>query len=485
MQSFSLRAAIHISAIFGVYMSLAMLIPAFVDLYFGNPDWRVFALSAFFTGGLSLAVALATQGRAPGVSSRFAFLLVNLLWLTTAAAGTIPFLASSIEMSVSDAVFESVSAITTTGATAIVGLDSLPPGLLLWRSLLQWMGGLGVIALGLFILPFLNVGGVSYFKIESTDIEDRPFERLSTFTISMVVIYGLLTLACAIAYAAAGMTGFNAVNHALTTISTAGFSTHDDSFGHYVDKPAILWIAILFMCIGALPFSILILLAVRGRVDALRDPQVRAFLGYTVAFCLVTTIYLRVETDVPFFDALTHATFNFVSLITTTGYSTHDYSSWGPFAIALAFIATFPGGCSGSTTGGIKAYRFIILFELMANGLRRLVYPSSVQPVRYGDRPVDDDLQRAVVLFIASFFVLWAIATLLMAATGLDLVTSLTGALTALTNVGPGLGDFIGPKGSFADIPDFAKWVMALAMLFGRLEILAVLVIFSPVFWRR
>jgi trk system potassium uptake protein TrkH len=466
-------------------MSVAMLIPAFVDLYYGNPDWRVFALSSFFTGGLSMAVALATQGRPPGVSSRFAFLLVNLLWFTTAAAGTIPFLASSIEMSFADAVFEAVSAITTTGSTVLVGLDHLPPGILLWRSLLQWMGGLGVIALGLFILPFLNVGGVSYFRIESTDIQDRPFERLSTFTISLLVIYGLLTLLCGIAYAAAGMSGFDAVNHAMTTISTAGFSTYDDSFGHFADRPAILWIAIVFMFIGGLPFSILILLTVRGRLDALTDPQIRAFTGYVLFFCLATTIYLRLTSDVPFFEALTHATFNFVSLLTTTGYSTHDYSAWGPFAVALAFIATFPGGCSGSTSGGIKAYRFIILFELMANGLRRLVYPNSIQPVRYGDRPVDDDMQRAVVLFIASFFILWAVATLLLAATGLDLVTSLTGALTALTNVGPGLGDFIGPKGSFAEIPDFAKWVMSFAMLFGRLELLAVLVVFTPVFWRR
>lgn len=485
MQSFAVRAAIHIAAIFGIYLSLAMLIPAFVDLYYGNSDWRVFALSAFFTGGLSLGVAFATQGRPPVVSSRFAFLLVNLLWFTTAAAGTIPFLASSIEMELSDAVFESVSAVTTTGATILVGLDALPPGMLIWRSLLQWMGGLGVIALGLFVLPFLNVGGVSYFKIESTDIEDRPFARLSTFTTSLLLIYALLTLACGIAYAAAGMTGFDAINHALTTISTAGFSTHDDSFGYFSDNLGILWVAIIFMFIGGLPFSILILLTVRGRLDALRDPQIRAFTGYAVFFAIVMTIYLRLTSDMPFFEALTHAAFNFTSLVTTTGYSTHDYAGWGPFAVALAFIATFPGGCSGSTTGGIKAYRFIILFELMANGLRKLVYPNSVQPVRYGDRPVDDDMQRAVVLFIASFFVLWGLAILLLSATGLDLITAMTGSLTALTNVGPGLGDFIGPKGSFADVPDLAKWILSLAMLFGRLEILAVLVIFTPVFWRR
>jgi trk system potassium uptake protein TrkH len=485
VQSFAFRAAIHIAAIFGIYLSLAMLIPAFVDLYQGNPDWRVFALSAFFTGGLSLAVALATQGRPPPVSSRFGFLMVNLLWATTAMVGAVPFLASSLEMSLADAIFESVSATTTTGSTVLSGLDFLPPGLLLWRSILQWMGGLGVIALGLFILPFLNVGGVSYFKIESTDIEDRPFERLSTFTISLISIYSALTLACGIAYAAAGMSGFDALNHALTTISTAGFSTHDASFGYFAHNSAILWIAIVFMFIGALPFSILILFMVRGRLDALRDPQIRVFAGYVVFFAVATAIYTRITSGAPFFETLTHTTFNFMSLITTTGYSTHDYTSWGPFVVACAFVATFLGGCSGSTCGGIKAYRFIILFELMANGLRRFVYPSSVQTVRYGDRPVDDDMQRAVVLFISSFFVLWAIATVLLSATGLDLITAMTGALTALTNVGPGLGDYIGPSGNFAPLPDVAKWILSLAMMLGRLEILAVLVIFTPAFWAR
>ena len=191
------------------------------------------------------------------------------------------------------------------------------------------------------------------------------------------------------------------------------------------------------------------------------------------------------NTGTPFFEVLTHSMFNFVSIITTTGYASQDYSTWGSFAVACAFIATFLGGCSGSTSGGIKAYRFIILFELMSNGLRRLVYPSSVHTVRYGDRPVDDDMQRAVVLFIASFFVIWGAATVLLAATGLDFMTAMTGALTALTNVGPGLGDVIGPAGNFAPLPDPAKWVLVLSMLLGRLEILTVLVIFSPVFWRR
>lgn len=479
------RAAIHICAIFALYLSLAMLIPAAVDLAVGNEDWQVFAFSALFLSGLALAVALATQGRAPAPTTRFGFLLVNMLWITMAVAGAVPFLASSIDMNLADAFFESVSGITATGSTVIVGLDDMPPGLLLWRSLLNFLGGLGVVALGLFLLPFLNIGGVSYFKIESSDIEDRPFERFRTFATALIGIYGSLGVLCAICYALAGMDGFDAINHAMTTVSTAGFSTHDASFGVYADRPAILWIASVFMFIGALPFSIMILFALRGRLDAVRDPQIRVFAGYTIVFAVAVAIYLRVKLDVPFFEALTHATFNFVSIITTTGFASDDYGSWGAFAVACAFVATLLGGCSGSTSGGIKAYRFLILFELLANGMRALVYPNVVQPVRYGDRIIDPDMQRAVILFIAAFFVIWAIGTILLGATGLDLISATSGAFASLTNVGPGLGNVIGPAGNYSLFPDAAKWICAALMLIGRLEILAVFVIFTPTFWGR
>ncbi|MEO9339130.1 TrkH family potassium uptake protein [Mesorhizobium sp. SB112] len=485
MNRVAIRAATHVAAIFAIYLAISMLIPAAVDLYYGNDDWKVFAFSAVFMGGLALAVALATQGRPPPVNTRFGFLLVNLLWLTMAIAGTVPFLASSLEMSLTDAIFESVSGITTTGSTVISSLDSAPPGLLMWRSLLSFMGGLGVIALGLFLLPFLNIGGVSYFKIESSDIEDRPFERFQTFTLSLIGIYTALVFACAIAYSAAGMEGFHAVNHAMSTVATGGFSTHDTSFIRYANNSAILWIGSIFMFIGALPFSIMILFAVRGRFDAIRDPQIRVFAGYSIALAIAVAIYLRVTDGVPFFEALTQSTFNLLSIITTAGFASQDYTLWGPFAVLCIFLATFLGGCSGSTTGGIKAYRILIVFELIANGLRRLIYPNTVLPVRYGDRTVPDDMQRAVVLFIACFLVLWIITSVLLGLTGLDFITAVTGALTSLTNVGPGLGPVIGPLGNFSSLPDAAKWICSAAMLLGRLEILAVLVIFTPHFWGR
>lgn len=484
MNTQAIRAAIHVAAVFAMYLSIAMLIPALVDLYFGNPDWQVFLLSTMLVGGVAVAVMLATRGSKPHGNTRFALLVVNLLWLTLAVAGAIPFMLSSMNLSFTDAVFESVSGVTATGSSILPTVEMLPPGFLIWRSLLCFMGGLGVIVLGLFLLPFLNIGGVSYFKLESTDISDRPFERFQIFTISLIGVYITLAAICATAYAAAGMKGFDAINHAMTTVATGGFSTHDTSFVRYADNPVILWTASIFMFIGGLPFSIMILFAIRGRIYALSDPQIRVYAGYTLAFVAMVAVYLRFTRDMTFFEALTHATFNIVSIITTAGFASEDYTYWGPFAVACIYVATFLGGCSGSTTGGIKAYRFLILYQLMRNGLRRLVYPSMVQPVRYGDRTVEVDMQRAVVLFVCLFAVVWTIITVMLAATGLDLITALTGSLASLTNVGPGLGPIIGPMGNFSSFSDAAKWICSAAMLLGRLEILAVLVIFSPVFWR-
>ncbi len=485
MNYLAIRAAIHVSAVFSIYLSMAMLVPAAIDLYYGHHDWQVFAFSALFTGGLGLAVAMATQGRPPVLSPRFGFLVVNFLWLTTCAVASVPFAASSLDISYTDALFESVSGITTTGATVLVGLDGMPPGILMWRALLHWMGGLGVIALGIFVLPFLNIGGVSYFNIESSSIDDRPFARFSTYTLSMIAIYAALTVTCMILYAAAGMAGLDSIAHAMSTVATGGFANHDSSFGHYADNFAILWIGVAFMFLGALPFAVLILFIARGRLDALADPQIKIFVTYLVAIVLAVTVYQRVAADEPFFSALTHAAFNITSIVSTTGFASSDYNGWGSFAVTCAFVATFLGGCSGSTSGGIKAYRFLILAEMVYNGLRRLVYPRTVLSVRYGDRIIPEETQDAVVLFIAAFMVIWMILSVLLSATGLDLLTSVSGALAALTNVGPGFGGIIGPAGNYAAVPDAAKWILSLAMLLGRLEILAVLVIFTPVFWGR
>ncbi|EBV3599878.1 TrkH family potassium uptake protein, partial [Salmonella enterica subsp. enterica serovar Virchow] len=285
-----IRSALHVAAVFAIYLAGMMLIPAAVDLYYGNDDWQVFAFSALLVGGGAATIAVATRGAPPPVSPRFGFLMVNTLWLTMAAAGAVPFIFSAIDLSLTDAMFESVSGVTTTGSSIMVNLEQAPPGIVLWRSLLSFMGGLGVIALGLFLLPFLNIGGVSYFKIESNDIQDRPFERLQTYMVSLFGIYAVLVFTCAAALSAAGMEGFHAINHAMTTMATAGLSSHSDSFLRYDANPAVLWIVTVFMFIGGLPFSIMMLLIVRGRTEALLDPQIRVYAGYTIVFVLATAV---------------------------------------------------------------------------------------------------------------------------------------------------------------------------------------------------
>jgi trk/ktr system potassium uptake protein len=479
----TLRSAIFIAAIFGLYLATAMLVPAMVDLYYANDDWRVFTLSAFFIGGASLAAAMSTRGNPAPFSKRLGFLVVNLLWLTLAFAGAVPIYLSSLGIGFVDALFESVSAVTTTGSTVISGLDHLAPGILIWRSLLQWIGGIGIVALGLLVLPFLRVGGFSYFKMESSDTNEKPFARFAVFVRAFFAIYFGLTAACAVLYGTFGMGIFDAVNHAMTTMATGGFSTRDASFGAFDSLP-LLWTSTIFMTIAGMPFSVLILFMARGRLDALKDPQIIAYLLIIAGATLLVTVYLRLGNGDSFGHAITHSAFNIVSIITTTGYASSDYTQWGPFMVAIAFFLTFIGGCSGSTAGGIKAYRLVIIASAVRAGVRRLIYPHGIHNIRYGSVTVDPDMVRSVMLFICSYLFLWVVGAIALAATGLDLDTAASGSITALANVGPGIGELIGPAGNFAILSDPAKIILSILMLMGRLEILVMLVLFSPLFWR-
>ncbi|MCO6178057.1 TrkH family potassium uptake protein [Ciceribacter sp. RN22] len=477
------RFSIYIAAICGLYLATAMLIPAIVDLYYGHSDWQIFALCSFMVGGLSLMTAMATRCPPPVFTKRLGFLLVNLLWTVFSVVGALPILFSGQVTGFAQALFESVSAVTTTGSTVMAGLDHMPPGLLVWRSLLQWLGGIGIVALGLFVLPFLRVGGMSFFKMESSDIADKPFARLASFTRAFFAIYLGITLLCTIAYDFAGMSHFDAINHALTTVATGGFSTHDASFA-YFRSGLLLWVSTFFMTVCSLPFSILIVFIVRGRLDALRDPQIGVFIAYLGVFSVATAVYNHLMNGVEFASALTHSFFNFSSVLSTTGFASQDYTLWGPFVVMAAFFATFMGGCSGSTAGGIKSHRFVILANIVMIGLRKLIYPNAVYSVRYGSQTVDADTQRTVFLFFSAYLFLWVVGSLAMSAFGYDLLTSTSSVITALSNVGPGVGEIVGPAGNFSTLNEPALYVLSLLMLLGRLEVLTVLVLLMPMFWR-
>ncbi len=478
-----LRTLVYIAALCGLYLSTAMLVPAMVDLYYRDDNWSVFTVSAAMVGGVSLTAAMATRGPPPAFSKRMGFLLVNVLWAVFSVVGAIPLYFADLDLTFAQALFESISGITTTGSTVISGLDNIAPGILMWRSLLAWLGGIGIVALGLFVLPFLRVGGMSFFKMESSDTGDKPFARLATFTRAFMAVYVGITLACTIAYDFAGMSHFDAINHAFTTVATAGFSTHDVSFA-YFDNHAILWISTFFMIVCSLPFSILIVFVIRGRLDALRDPQIFIFLGYLVAFALAGGIYNHLRNGIPLPISLTHSFFNFSSILSTTGYASEDYTLWGPFAVTAAFFATFMGGCSGSTAGGIKAYRFVILFNLIVTGLKKLIYPNAIYSVRYGNQTVDSETQRAIFLFFSAYIFIWVIGSMAMSLLGYDFATATSSVITALSNVGPGIGPLIGPVGNFAMMNDPELYVLSLAMLLGRLEVLTMLVLLVPIFWR-
>ncbi len=459
-----------------------MLIPAAVDGAFDNPDWTAFVESAAVTGFIGGAVVLATQhGGAFELSLRQAFLLTVASWLTLTAFSALPFLGLGLDYT--DAFFEAISGITTTGSTVITGLDGLPPGILLWRSLLQWIGGLGIIVMAIVILPFLRVGGMQLFYTESSERSEKVVPSAFHLSAWIVTIYVVLTAACAMLYGAEEMSAFDAVNHAMATLSTGGYSTHDASFA-YFRNPATQWTGTVFMLAGALPFVAYIRFVKGERRAFWRDPQILGLLRFLALTVLAMAIWLWATRDIAFLDALRLTAFNITSVVTTTGFASTDYGAWGSLAVVAFLIFTFVGGCTGSTSGAIKIYRHQVLWITVRSQLLRLVSPRRVVLLRYGGRTVPPDVPASVLAFIAVFMATVAIFTVALAGMGLDLQTALSASATAITNVGPGLGPIVGPAGNFAALPDAAKWILSVAMLLGRLEIFSVLILFDPQFWR-
>jgi trk system potassium uptake protein TrkH len=460
-----------------------MLIPAGLDIALGNPDWQIFASAASAVGVISLLAIVATRRAMPPFSLRFGFILVNSIWVMTSLVAALPMAFSEQSMSVTDAVFESVSGITTTGSTVLAGLDAMPPGFLLWRSMIQWFGGLGIIAMGLLLLPFLKVGGMQIYRMESSLKSENPYTRFSAFSRALLGLYLLISVLCALAYALAGMSPFDAINHAMTTVSTGGYSTHDASMGAFGRE--ILLIGIVFMGLGAMPFVALLRAAQSRSAAQAGDPQILVLVAIFFALALPVAFSLVITDAMGMSDAVVHSMFNIVSVVTTTGYASMDYNLWGPFAVSVFMLAMFLGGAAGSTSGGIKTYRLIIMYQSLRTALSELVYPNGVFTVRYGGDKISENMVKSVALFVVAFLGLLLLLTMALGSTGLDLLTAYSGALTALTNVGPGLGDTIGPAGNFSTLPDMSKWILIVGMLLGRLEIMTMLVLFSPTFWNR
>ena len=460
-----------------------MFVPAAADLAVGNQEWQVFATGAALTLFIGVMLVLTTHSDVRNLSLRQAFILTTLSWVLMPAVAALPFVFADLGLSYTDAFFEAMSGLTTTGSTVIIGLDQTKPGILLWRALLQWLGGIGIIAMAISILPLLQVGGMQLFRMESSDTSDKVMPRAAQIVTAIAVIYVGLTMLCALIYWLFDMSGFDAMAHAMTTIATGGFSTHDASLGFFGDARIDLT-ATCFMLIGSLPF-VLYLQVIRGRPGGLfRDSQARWFLVIVaIAVGAVTLWLLRIEyNDVP--TALQLAAFNVVSVITGTGYSTVDFSAWGSFPLALMFFLMFVGGCAGSTTCGVKVFRFQVLYATARCQMRRLLQPHGVFIPYYNKRPIPEEVGTSVMGFFFLYVVAFGFIAIGLGMLGLDFLTAASGAATAISNVGPGLGPVIGPSSTFANLPDAAKWLLSLGMLLGRLELFTVLVLLLPSFWR-
>ncbi|MDA0654883.1 MAG: TrkH family potassium uptake protein [Proteobacteria bacterium] len=472
--------------ILGVLLSTlagAMCLPAIADAVSGNKDWQVFAIAAGFTGFVGGLFIFTARAPMRGINVRQAFLLTALAWIIIPAFGALPMVFANLNLTYTDAFFEAMSGLTTTGSTVIVGLDDVQPGILLWRSLLQWLGGIGIIGMAIAIMPLLQVGGMQLFRMESSDKSEKVLPRATQLIAYIGFIYLFFTALCAFCYWLTGMSGFDAVAHAMTTIATGGFSTHDLSIG-YFESAKIELIAIIFMLLGSLPF-VLYLRAIRGNPGAfLRDTQVHWFL--IIVLCTITAISLylwRVNGIAPHI-ALKNSAFNVVSIITGTGYATKDFSAWGPFALATFLFLMFVGGCAGSTTCGIKVFRFQVLYASAVTQMRKLLQPHGVFLTYYNGRPISDDVGTSVMGFFFLYAVSFVVLAIGLGLIGLDFLTAISGAATAISNVGPGLGPTIGPSGTFLTLPDTAKWLLSFGMLLGRLELFTIFVLLAPSFWR-
>ncbi|WP_017931385.1 TrkH family potassium uptake protein [Robiginitomaculum antarcticum] len=478
-----LRPVFFVIGLLVASLGAAMFVPMIVDLAYGDRSWQAFAISGIFTMLFGGVMALAAYSPQRNLRARGAFILTTLSWVALSAFAALPLWLSPIGVPAIDAMFESVSGITTTGSTVFTGLDDMPKGVLLWRAILQWIGGVGIIVTAMAILPMLKVGGMQLFRLESSDMGEKILPKAASIAAGIGYIYVFLTFLCALGYLWTGMNGFDAVAHAMTTIATGGYSTSDASMGGFMDNGADL-VGITFMLAGALPFG-MYLMASRGNFrGALTDPQMRAFFAVVSLLIATLTLFLWISSEIGRIEGLRLAAFNTISIITGTGYATADYNSWGPFAVAMFFAFMFIGGCAGSTACSVKIFRYQVAFEGLRAYLFKMPRRHAVSPMRYNNAPLPESVVYSVMGFLFLFLTCFAISAVALSMTGLDPVTAWSAAGTSIANVGPGLGDIIGPVGNFQSLPASSKWILMFNMLLGRLEIVTALVLLTPSFWR-
>ncbi|MDH0647471.1 TrkH family potassium uptake protein [Pseudomonas sp. GD03858] len=479
----TLRIIGFIIGIFLITLAVSMVVPmATLVVFERTGDMPSFLWSSLITFIAGLGLVVPGRPEHVHLRPRDMYLLTVSSWLVVCVFAALPFLLTQ-HISYTDAFFESMSGITATGATVLSGLDNMSPGILMWRSMLHWLGGIGFIGMAVAILPLLRIGGMRLFQTESSDRSEKVMPRSHMVAKSIVAVYVGITVLGSLAFWWAGMSPFDAINHAMSAISTGGFSTSDQSLAKW-DIPAVHWVAVVVMIMGSVPFTLYVA-TLRGHRRALiKDQQVQGLLLMLVATWLVLGTWYWATTNLHWLDALRHVALNVTSVVTTTGFALGDYSMWGNFSLMLFFYLGFVGGCSGSTAGGIKIFRFQVAYILLKANLNQLIHPRAVIKQKYNGHRLDEEIVRSILTF--SFFFAFTICfiALLLSLLGVDWMTALTGAAGTVSGVGPGLGEVIGPAGNYASLPDAAKWILAGGMLLGRLEIITVLVLCMPAFWR-
>ena len=466
-----------------IILGLFMLIPFFVQLIYLEKN-NIFLSSASITIFIGILLILTNLEETRKLNLQQAFLLTTLSWLSIAIFGSLPFLLSDLNLSFFDCFFESMSGITTTGSTIITNLDSAPKSILIWRAILQWLGGIGVIVMAITVLPLLNTGGMQLFRRENFDTTEKILPKTREVTLIISTIYLSLTFVCGVAYWLVGMNIFDSIAHSMTTIATGGFSTYSGSIGHF-QNPKIEIVAIIFIILGSIPFIAYIKFLKGNKKIFFEDIQIKGLIYILVISVLLMSLYLAINNkEYELFENLRISTFNVVSILSGTGYVTSDFSLWGKFPLIFFLFLMFIGGCAGSTTCGIKIFRFQILWTFILTQLKKLSHPRGIFPMKYNQGEISNSFVYSIISFIFLYFFIFFILAALLSLNGLDFVTALSGSASAISNVGPGLGDVIGPNGNFSGLPNFSKFSLSLGMLLGRLELFAVLVLFFPSFWK-
>ncbi len=466
-----------------IILGVAMIVPISFQLIYNEFD-STFIISGIITITFGILFFLSNIDHLKSINTQQAFLLTALSWLSIAIFGSLPFFFSELSLSITDSFFESMSGITTTGATILENIEKSPKGILIWRAMLQWLGGIGVILMAITLMPIMNIGGMQLLKVTSYDTSEKILPKSKEVSLRLITVYLSLTALCSVFYKIFGMNTFDSITHSMTTIATGGFSNYDQSIG-YFNNPNIEIISILFILLGSIPFILYIKFISNEKKIIFRDEQVKLFFKLTLISILILFFYLIIVNKNIYEIHIRSVIFNVVSILTGTGYVTKEFDQWGNFPLIFFLILMFIGGCAGSTTCGIKIFRVHILYYFIRNQLMKIIYPRAIINLKYNNNKVDDKLIASIISFIYLYILIFFVLASLLTLTGLDFITSISGAASSLSNVGPGLGSEIGPNSNYSSLPNESKWLLSIGMILGRLEIFALLIIFLPSFWRR